>query len=111
MTSTRGTKRKPLPASLLEGLAKIGYIEMPVTENGHPVFRHPKHSHLIVVAITSNFPGTTEVVARWFGVPSRYIEIEKLLRVLREQTREVSVHQKNANRETDNEISAERNYS
>lgn len=85
MARTHGSKTKPLPPSLLTGLAALGFIEMPFTENEAPVFRHPQYPSLICVAVTPNLPGATEVVARWFGVSSQYIDVDELLHELERQ--------------------------
>jgi hypothetical protein len=98
MARTHGSKTKPLPPSLIIGLTDLGYVEMPFTEYSLPVFRHPHHPHLIVVAAAPNIPGATEVVARWFGVPSKYINVDALLAELKAQISGVSPSQRTANR-------------
>jgi hypothetical protein len=85
MARTHGTKSKGLPESLLTGLMDLGYVEMPFTAEGVPVYRHPKQPHLMVMAVASNMPGSHNVIAQWFGVPSKLIDVDRLLAVLAEQ--------------------------
>jgi hypothetical protein len=60
MARTHGTKSKGLPESLLTGLMDLGYVEMPFTAEGVPVYRHPKQPHLMVMAVASNMPGSVD---------------------------------------------------
>lgn len=85
MASTAGRKVRPLPASVTQDLATMGYFQMPFTDDGVPVFKHPEHPRLFVTAVASNIPGDTHVTARWFMQGAQRIEADELMMLLRAQ--------------------------
>lgn len=77
MASTNGTKTKPLPPSLVQGLESLGFVELAghtfpsaTGERGARkvhVYALPRHPHLKFMATASNIPGDTAVIAEWQG--------------------------------------------
>lgn len=72
MASTHGRKPLPLPASLVDGLASLGFIEAPppgsdTAPRGTHSYRMPRHPDLFLLAVSSNIAGDAAVIAEWKG--------------------------------------------
>ena len=85
MASTAGRKIRPLPPSIVDGLAGLGYRRMPYDVGGAPLYRHPRHPDLYCTLVMGNIPGEDAVVADWKGQHPVRIGPDELLRALGEQ--------------------------
>lgn len=84
MTSTRGRKPLPLPASLREGLERAGLFQLEQGEEPRP-WRHALVPELQLRIVASSIPGDTMVTATFDRAPRRVeadvVLAEALLRV------------------------------
>jgi hypothetical protein len=79
MASTRGTKRRPLPQSLVTGLESLGLVESPSVDDHIHIWVLPRHPGLTVQMATTNMPGESAVIVQFGGGYPGRLEADDVL--------------------------------
>lgn len=79
MASTRGTKRRPLPQSLVTGLESLGFVEFPSVDDRIHLWALPRHPRLTVQMATTNMPGESAVTVQFGGGRPGRLEADAVL--------------------------------